>query len=82
MHISAAVHIGHAAVANFYSSPPKSLCSLLCGGKCLSKRFKNNLPIFVFVFMLNGGLNHIICLFLFHLILFMLVLLLWFSGRL
>ena len=31
----------------------------------MSKRFKNNLPIFVFVFKLNGGLNHIICLFLF-----------------
>ena len=33
-------------------------------------------------FKLNGGLNHIICLFLFRLILFMLVLLLSFSGRL
>ena len=43
----------------------KSLCSLLWREKCLPKRFKNNLSIFVFVFRLNGGLNYIICRFLF-----------------
>ena len=60
----------------------KSLCSLLLGEKYLSKRFKNSLPISVSVFKLNGGLNDIICRFLFRLILFMLVLLLSFLGLL
>ena len=82
MHISVRGHIGHTAAANFYNGPVKSLCSLLGEGKCLSKRFRNNLPIFVLLFKLNGGLNHIICCFLLHLILFRLVLLLLFLGRL
>ena len=54
MHVSVGVHIGHAASANFYSSPVKKLMQFVIRRK-MSKRFKNNLPIFVFVFKLNGG---------------------------
>ena len=80
--VSLGLSFGHAAVTNFYSSPVKKHVQFVMRRKMFSKRFKNNLPIFVFVFKLNGGLNHIICLFLFRFILFMLVLLLSFSGRL
>ena len=81
MHIPVVVHIGHTAVANFYISPVKRFKQFVMR-RCLSKRIKENLPIFVFVFKLNGGLNHIISRFLFRLILFMLVLFLSFLGRL
>ena len=41
----------------------KSLCSLWCGGKCLSISLRNVLPIFVITDLLNGELNQMIFLF-------------------
>ena len=38
----------------------------LGGGKHLSRILRNCRPMFVATFMLNGGLNHDICLFLFR----------------
>ena len=35
----------------------KILASLLCAGKCLSTRLRNFLPMLVFMFPLNGGVE-------------------------
>ena len=43
----------------------KILYSLCVFGKCLSIKFRNLLPILVETFLLKGGLNHMIFLFLF-----------------
>ena len=79
MRVSVGVYIGHTAVATFYISLVKTPMKFVMRRKCLSKRFENNFPIFVFV--LNVRLNHICC-FLLCLILFTLMLLLSFLGRL
>ena len=68
LHIGVGIHIRHTAVPNFQIGP--------------IKKFKNDLPMFVFVFGLSGGLKHIICCFLSRFILIMLALLIPLLGYL
>ena len=53
MRVSLGVDIGHTAVANFYISLVKTPVKFVMRRKCLSERFENNFPIFVFVLMLS-----------------------------
>ena len=79
---SVGVHTEQTAVANFYNGPVKKLMKFVMRRKNAYLKVLGIIFNFCFVFKLNGGLMHIVCRFLFRLILFMLVLLLLLFERL
>lgn len=80
MFVSVGIQIRHTAITNHIGLVKKSMSFVMRKKLLIFKRFKNDLPIFVFIFRLNGGLNDSISCFLFLFVSFMLALLLSLLG--
>ena len=65
MRVNDRFNVRHAAIIYLQCVLIEDLVKFATALKCLLISFKKNLPMFVARFALNGGLNHMIFLFLF-----------------